>query len=782
MAYLPSDVRYAIRTLSRARGFTLAAVLTLALGIGANTAIFSLVYSVLLKPLPLREPGGLVAAWDTYFPLAPKVGISPLELESMERLSAVFAGAAWYRYVPRDMNLLTPGLPAMELHATFISPRLLPLLGAAPVLGRGFSATENPQSALLNYRLWKSRFGGDASIVGRAIHLDNQEFTVAGVMPPDFQFPEATDLWLPPGPLLGDELTNPVRHALGFVGRLRPGATEEQARTQIETAFRRLTAEHPKTSKGFGIRVAGLQADLTAGQRPALLLLMGAVGLVLLIACGNVAHLMLCRGSGRAREIAIRTALGAGVGRLVRQLLAECWLLAAMGGGLGLALAVWILRVLSPIPAPLNSAVLLFLFVVSLGAGTAFGLAPAWQAMKVDPIGAIKSASLGRGGSFTAGGTLVILEFAFALVVVIGAGILVKSFLRVAGVDLGFNPRHVLTLRIASPGGQDPGALFTRIKERLGALPGVENVALANALPLIANRANSLRFNVPGSPLVNPDSLPAAELWLVSPDYFAATRIPLRSGRWFNERDLNQPVVIVNQEMARRFWPGKDPVGSRFIIGPWSATPAWATIVGVAGDVRQFGLDAEPGMQMYFPALPLKYLVMRTAGDPLTLAAAVERELQAVDRNMAIADVRPMAELVAQSAGSRRWTTELLSAFAGLALVLALMGIYGVTAWTVAQRTREIGIRMALGADGRQVRTMVVRAGAKLCGLGLAMGVPAALLLRHFLSSLAFEVSTADPLIYGGAAVLMIVTALAASYLPARRASRVDPGVAIRWE
>lgn len=782
MRNLLRDLRYALRTLGRTPGFTIAAVLTLALGIGANTAIFSLVHAVILKPLPFRDPARLIAIWDTYLPLFPKLGVSPLEREAVEQQTDLFEQTAWYRYVPRNFNLIVPGSAAVEIHATFISSRLLPLLGVAPALGHAFSDTEPSQSVLLNHQFWKRRFGGNAGIIGKPIRLDDQQFIVAGVMPPAFEFPTSTDVWLPQGPLLNDELTNPVRHALGLVARLRPGATQAQASARMNAVFGRLAEAHSKTSKGFGIQISPLQDDLTANLRPALFLLWGAVGLVLLIACGNVANLLLSRAISRTKEVAIRTALGAGTGRLVGQLLTESFVLSAVGGALGLALGAWSLATLSPIKAPIDSAVLLFLTVISTGAGILFGLTPALQARRIDPMAAIKQVAAGHGQSSTTRSAVVILEFAFTLVVVVGAGILAKSFLRLMNVDPGFSPGGVLTLRLSWPPSQDANALFRRIEERLKPLPGIQSIAAANTLPLVANRANALRFNVPGSPLINPDALPIGQIRAVSPEYFRAMRIPVKSGRSFTERDLNQPVVIINESMARRFWPGEDPVGRKFVTGPWGPTQSWSTIVGVAGDVKQFGLDSETSMDLYFPSLTPTQLILRTSGDPLSLAGAVQREMQAMYPGLAVSDVRTMGQVLDESAESRRWTMALLSAFAGLALALALVGIYGVISWAVSQRTREIGIRMALGADRGQVLGMVIQYGARLCAIGLAIGLVGALALRRFLAGLTFDVSTADPMIYSGAALLMLAAALLACYLPARRACRVDPLVALRWE
>jgi putative ABC transport system permease protein len=782
MGELAQDIRYALRTLLRAPGFTAVAVLTLALGIGANTAIFSLVRAVILKPLPFRDPSRLIVAWDTYLPQFPRLGVSPAELDLWRKQTDLFEQTGWYRYVSLDLDLTAPGADAMEVHATFISPSLLPMLGVAPARGRTFGEHENPNTALISHRLWRTRFGGDPNVVGKTVRLSEQEFTIAGIMPATYRFPDFADVWLPPGPLLGDLITNPVRHGLGFVARLRPGIGEQQAATRLDLLSRQLAAEHPKTSTGFGMRVYGLQEDLTANIRPALLMLLGAVALVLLIACANVANLLLARASGRSREIAVRIALGAGAWRIVRQLLTESVVLAALGGALGLAIGEWGLSALAPVPTPLDSAVLAFLFGISIATGFAFGLAPAIQALDYNPNSAIKSGSVPGGGSGRMRGTLVVAELALALILVAGAGILMKSFVRLMRVAPGFDPRGLLTLRISIPPSRQPNELFHRIDERVRAMPGVDAVAAANALPLIASRGLSSRFNVPGSPLINPDALPAAQLRFVSPDYFQTMRIPILSGRAFTERDLNDVVVIINESMARKYWPGRDPVGQKYIFGVWGPSPTWATVVGVAGDVKQFGLDSEPSLDEYLPSLAPTYLIVHTKGDPRSLAGAVQQAIHDVDGDLPVSDVRTMEEVAAESAQTRRWTVGLLAAFAGLALTLALVGIYGVMAWSVSQRTREIGVRMALGARKDQVMAMVIRYGIKLSALGLAIGLAGAFAARRFLASLVFDVSTADPVIFAGAVVLMLAVAMLACYIPARRASRVDPLIALRWE
>ena len=528
-----TDVRFAIRSLRKTPGFTTVAVATLALGIGANTAIFSLVHSVILKPLPYRDPARLVVAWDTYLPNVERMGVSITEYQALQRPDRPLAADRLVWRNPNGSCADGPGCRGAAGSYELRFPQLFTLLSASPAMGRVFADREAPGSALLSYPLWQSRFGGDRAILGRPVRLSGQEYTVIGVMNPDFRMPDFAEIWLPAGPLMRDTLTNPVRHGLGFLARLTPGATLAQAQARMQSVAGRLAAQNPKTSTGWGMKMAGLQEDLTGNIRPALLMLLGAVALVLLIACANVANLLLSRASGRAREIAVRTALGAGAWRIVRQLLTESLLLAAAGAGLGLLLARAALRALSPVPAELDFVVLLFLVAVSLVTGILFGLAPALQALRSDHITIIKSGSRAGGGSNSLRGALVVAEFALAMILVAGAGMLVKSFLHLMNVDPGFEPRGLLTLHLNVPPSRDPVALFHRIEDRVLRLPGVESVASVNMLPLIATRAASSRFNVPGSPLIDPNSFPAAQIRTVSPDYFRAMRIPLRSGRPF---------------------------------------------------------------------------------------------------------------------------------------------------------------------------------------------------------------------------------------------------------
>jgi predicted permease len=782
---LLQDIRYAWRTLLRAPGFFSIAVATLALGIGANTAIFSLVHSVLFKPLPYREPSRLIIAWDAYLPQGkylpalPKIGVAPPELDLWRQQRDIFEETAWYRYVPMSMALTAPGAEALNVQAGFLSTDFLHVIGVAPALGRNFVAHES-NVALLSDRLWRTRFGSDTKIAGRTVRLNDDTFTVIGVMPASIKFPDWADLFLPEAALKTDELTNPVRHAMGFIGRLRQGVNSKEASARLTALSARLAAENPKTSTGWGMRVANLQEDLTADARPVLLMLLGGVALVLLVACGNVANLMLARASERAREIAVRSALGAGAWRIARQLFTESILLAVAGATMGLVLGGVGLRVLSPVETSFDTTVLLYVLAISVATGLAFGLAPVIQALRDDPNTVIKSGSAASGRHAGTGSALVVIEFAMAVVLVIGAGILSKSFSRLMDVRPGFNPQGLLTMRIAIPQSRDPEALFHRIEEGVNHLPGVDGFASTNVLPLTADHANVSRFNVPGSPVINPDALPAAQIRLVSPDYFGVMHIALRSGRTFNEHDLNEPVVIINQEMARTFWPGKDPVGEKFITGPWGPDPTWSTIIGVAGDVKQFGLDSEPSLDMYLPALYPTTVIVHTLGDPQSLIGPMRLAIQSIGPDLPLSDVRTMDQVVAESAGTRRGTVALLAAFAALALVLALVGVYGVMSWAVAQRTHEIGIRVAMGASARQILRSVILRGMKLSAIGVAIGLGGAFALRNFLASLIFEVSPSDPIVYAAVTALMLLVSFLACYVPARRATRVDPLTALR--
>ena len=775
------DSRYTLRVIRQNKSFSALVVFVLALGIGLNTAVFSIVHAVIIKPLPFRESSELLSVWDTYLPQFLKVGISPAELEAWQKQKDLFQQTAWYRYVSQDGALSATGSEPFAVHADFVSANLFPTLGVSPLVGRSFSPAEDPQSVLISEHLWRSRFAGDANVVGKTVRFNDRQLAVIGVMPSAAQFPDWADLWLPKGPLLGDELTNPVRHALGFLARLPSGVSEKQAADRITALSRQLARQHPQTSTGWGIRVSSLQTDLTENVRPTLLLLLGAASFLLLVACANVASLLLSRASARAKEMAVRVAVGATALRIIRQLVTESLLLALLGGACGLVVAKVALVFALPTQSHLEPTVVLFLVAISLLTGVFFGLAPATQTLRTDPQSIIKSGS-GTGAGATARAALVVFELALTMMLVIGAGILTKSFISLMKVDPGFDPKGILTVRILAPSSEKPAPLFHRLQQKLVSLPGVQSIATTNALPLIADRANTSRFNVPGSPLINPDALPAAQIRTASPDFFHAMKISLKAGRAFTEHDLNQPVVIINQTMAKRFWPRRNPVGIKFINGPWGPNPTWATIVGVAADVKQFGLDSEPTFDLYYPSLGGQYLIVKTNGDPSALKGLIQKTIHSIDPDLAVSDLRSMPEIASESALTRRWTMGLLSAFSAMALLLALVGIFGVTSWSVAQRTREIGIRMALGARREQVLLLVLRYGLKLTLLGLGFGIIASLVLRRTLANLVFGVSTGDPSIYASVAALMLLVALLACYVPARKAARVDPLNSLRHQ
>jgi putative ABC transport system permease protein len=780
--------------------FTVTVVLTLALGIGANTAIFTLVNSVLLHPLPFRDPARLVAIWDTYQPNFPKLGVSPLEYEEFRRQTDIFDEVARYRYVAigKETNL-TGGSEARRVQPTCVSSSLFPLLGIHPLMGRAFQPADDspnaPAIAVLGYRLWRDYFNANPNLIGSPIQLNGQAFTVVGILPADFRLPGWADLWLPQGQA-GDEITNPVRHSFGVIARLKPHVSLRQASSRLESIGQRLEREYPKTSKGFGLKVVGLQQDLAGNLRPALLVLFGAVTLVLLIACVNVANLLLSRAATRKREMAIRLALGAGRWRIVRQSLAECIKLSLAGGVAGLLLAYIGLRFLlrlvpadliDPTTIHLDAATLAFLLAVSLLTAVIFGVAPALEAARQDPSAGLKES--GRSITPAAGtlrNTLVVTEFALALVLLMGAGLLIHSFARLLHVNPGFQPSHVLTLRLqlspsAYPDSQKLKAFYERLETRLRSLPSITSVAATNAPPLATDRANLMRFAVPGSPVMRPDMYPVAQRHLITPDYFHTLGIPLR-GRTYTPRDLDQPYIIVNETMARTFWPGEDAVGKRFVIGPWGPNPAYSTVIGVAADVKHVGLEDQRSNDFYFLWYGPTYLLIKSATDPLALAPAVRREIHALDPTAPVSDFRSMEQVLDNSTGQRRFSTILLSIFAGLAVMLAVIGIYGIMSWSVAQRTQEIGIRMAVGADVRGIFQLILGRGLKLAIAGLAIGLAATLALTRFLTTMLFEISPHDPWILAGASLLMLAVTMAACYLPARRATRVDPIATLRTE
>ena len=669
------------------------------------------------------------------------------------------------------------------------------------MLGRAFQAADDAVNAapiaLLSHRLWLEYFNGNPNLIGAPIQLNGQAFTVVGVLPPGFRLPAWADLWLPQGQA-GDEITNPVRHGFGVIARLRPTVSIRQARARVESIAQRMEREHPTTSKGFGVTIAGLQEDLAGNVRPALLALLSAVAVVLLIACVNVANLMLSRAATRRREFAIRMALGAGRWRVMRQSLGESIQLSLAGGAAGLLLAYaglgFLMRLapaslIDPATVHIDATTLAFLSAVSLATGIVFGIAPALQVARQDPQEGLKDG----GRTFTRGvgvgrDALVIAEFALALTLLMGAGLFLISFARLVHVNPGFRSANVLTLRLQTQvdtqnyaNAQKLRGFYERMEQRLRSLPGVKDVAATNAPPLATERNNVMRFAVPGSPLMRPDVFPTAHRHLITPDYFSTLGIPLR-GRTYDARDLDGPYVIVNETMAQTFWPGEDAVGKRFVTGPFGPSPTWSTIVGVAADIKQIGLDSDRTNDFYFLWYGPTYLMIQTAGDPLGLAQAVRREIHALDPGIAVSDFRTVEQLVDASTGPRRFSTVLLSIFAALALVLAVIGIYGIMSWSVAQRTQEIGIRLAVGADSSGILKLILGRGLRLAAIGLAIGLAATLALTRVLEGQLFAISPHDPWVLTAVSLLMFGVTAAACYLPARRATQVDPIMTLRSE
>ena len=788
--------------LRRSPLFTLTVILTLALGIGANTAIFTVVNSILLRPLPYRDPARLVAIWDTYHPSYSKLGVSPAEYDEWARQTDLFEEVARYRYVAigKETNLIG-GREPIRVQPTCVSSSFFSILGVHPVLGRAFEAPDDAPNAapiaLLSHRLWLEYFNGNPNLVGAPVQLNGQAFTVVGVLPPDFRLPAFADLWLPQSQA-GDEISNPVRHGFGVIARLRPNVSIQQARVRLDSIAERLQRDHPATSKGFGVTIAGLQEDLAGNLRPALLMLLGAVALVLLIACVNVANLMLSRAATRRREYAIRIALGAGRWRVMRQSLAESIQLSLAGGAAGLLLAYagldFLLRLapsglIDPTTVHIDTATLAFLSTVSLVTGIAFGIAPALQASRQDPQEGLKDG----GRTFTPGSgvgrdALVIAEFALTLALLMGAGLFIHSFARLLHVNPGFQPANVLTLRLQlqfsaqlEQNAQELKTFYERLEPRLRSLPGVTAVAATNAPPFATERNNVMRFAVLGSARMRPDIFPLAHRHLVTPDYFRTLGIPLR-GRTYSARDLNEPLVIVNETMARTFWPGEDAVGKRFITGPLETPPSWSTVIGVAADVKQIGLDSERTNDFYFLWYGPTYLMIQTEGDPLSLAPSVRREIQAVDPTAPVSDFRTMEQLLESSTGPRLFSTVLLSIFAGLALVLAVIGIYSMMSWSVAQRTQEIGIRLAVGADSSGIFKLILGRGLKLSAVGLAIGLAVTFAFTRVLAGQLFEISPHDPWVLTAVSFSMLLVTAAACYLPALRATQVDPITTLRSE
>src|SRR5262245_28369321 len=810
---LIQDLRYSARTLVKNPGFTAVAVLTLALGIGANTAIFSVVNGVLLRALPYYEPERLVMVWadrpilqaQTGLPDFPVTGADFVDWRNQNQVFENMAAMVAFR------SNLTGGGEPESVVALRASANLFPLLGARLAVGRGFSPEEDQAGAtrvvVISHGLWQLRHGADPNLIGQKIILDNEAYTVIGVTAPDFQFPRrgevpgtyligATkpDLYLPIA-FTQEQMNDRRGNRLMVIARLKPGVSLGQASADMNAIARRLTEQYPQTNTDKGARIAPLQRQAVGKARTALLVLLGAVGFVLLIACANVANLLLARAAGRQKEMAIRAALGAGRWRVVRQLLSESLLLAISGGAAGLLLAwggVKLLLSIAPENLPrmydirLDIRVAGFTLLVSLLTGIVFGLLPALQASKIN-----LSMTLKEGGRDAAGllrrrlrGFLVVSEVALAFMLLIGAGLLIRSFARLTEVDPGLDPRSVLTMNMLLPAKYSDGlsaAFFQQTLERVRALPGVEAAATVVPLPL-SGAHGSAAFRIEGRPSPREEAFNAG-VRIISPDFFNTFRVPLVNGRLPAESDGAKapPVVVVNESLARNYFANEDPLGRRIII--FGGTRA---IVGVVGDVKHSALDEEAKAEIYMPMaqVPTRYmsLTVRVSGDPMQMLAAVRGQVWAGDKDLPIFSIETMERLMDKSVAARRFNLLLLGVFALVGLALASVGLYGVMSYTVTQRTREIGVRMAMGAQRGDVLRMVVGEGMKLALIGALLGLGGALALTRLLKTLLFGVSATDPLTFIVIATALIIVALLACWIPARRAASMDPQVSLRVE
>ncbi|HEX7316913.1 MAG TPA: ABC transporter permease [Pyrinomonadaceae bacterium] len=798
---LGQDLRYGLRTMRREPGFAAVAVLTLALGIGANTAIFSVINAVLLRPLPYRDPARLVTVLhDGWKPVAPANFLDWREQSSS--FESMAAAQLW--------SLTLTGLDRPEqLDLLQTSAEMFQVLGVDAALGRTYGAGEDQPGRdhviVLSHGFWQRRFGGARDVVGRQVTLDGEPYTVVGVMPPDFQFAPfwAThaEAWLPLN--LGKRVSDRRGQSLRVFARLKPGVTLTQSQAEMETINQRLAEQYPRENEGLTVAVDPLHEKVVGKSRPALLIILGAVGFVLLIACANVTNLMLAKSALRQREIAVRIALGAGRWRVVRQLLTESLLLSVAGGAAGLLLAYWsnaALASLGPDTLPrvrtasLDAGVLLFTLGLSVCVGLLFGLAPALRSTKSDLTESLKSRAQGsaRGRRHElVRQFLVVGEVAMTLMLLVGGGLMMRSFLRLTSVDPGFDPHGVTTatVRLAGPRyatDEQRAAFFQRLTTQLGSVPGVKSASAINHLPL-GGDVWTFGFTVEGRPAPLDGERPSAVYRVVRPDYFRAVGASLLKGRDFTERDdASAPgVIIVNEALARRQWPGEEPLGKRITLN--GERPKSREVVGVVRDLKQGEWASAPQPEMYLPHLQdasprSMTLVVRAAPGAPEIGPEVRRAVWEIDRDLPVSQVRSMDEVVAASVGQQRFNTLLIGLFAATALMLATVGVYGVMSHAVAQRTHEIGVRMALGARGRHVLGMIIRQGLVLTLIGLAVGVAGALALMRVMNSLLYEVSATDPLVFGGVAATLTLTALFACYVPARRAMKVDPVIALRHD
>ena len=797
------DLRYALRSFLKSPGFTAVAVLALALGVGANTAIFSVVYALLLKPLPYHDPDRLVVIWEHNLPRDRRNNVvSPGNYLHWRELNTSFTEMSAVSMTFR--TAYTGDGEPEELPLQIVNATLFPMLGVNAARGRVFTADDDkpqaPPVALISDRLWKRRFNADPGVVNRAVRLDGTSSTIVGVMPPGFSILDTTiDVWTPAG--FSAEARTPRGRWMMVVARLKDAVPVEQAQTDMTRVAAQLTQMFPEIDTGWTARVVPLAEELSGGLRPALYVMLGAVGCVLLIACANVANLLLARATTRKRELAVRAALGAGRARLARQMLAESLVLAAAGTAAGLVFAWWSLRVLRSATAAsgavqrledagLNGWVLVFALGVACASALIFGIVPALTAAGVSLTDTLKEG--GRTGTGARGArarqTFVVVEIALALVLLVGAGLLARSFWTLSRVESGFDASRTVTMKVSLPSAayrERPAmiAFFDRLFERIEAIPGVRASGGVSYLPLNGLGA-ATSFTVEGVPAPKPGEEPVADVRVATHDYFTAMGIPLLKGRLFDGRDTAPGTrrIIVSDSLVKKTMGDVDPIGRRIVLSWNDKGPD--EIIGVVGDIRATSLETEPRPATYLPptrfAYPFMSVVVRTASDDVAVVPAIIRAVRDLDPDVPVSDVRAMNEVVSRSTAQRRLTMLLLTLFAALALVLAAVGIYAVISYSVTQRTQEIGIRMALGAARTAVMRMVLRQAMTLALVGVAAGAAGAWALTRLMQKLLFGIEPSDPLTFAAVAVLLSAIAAAAAAIPALRATRVDPAIALR--
>ncbi|MDP2577135.1 MAG: ABC transporter permease [Candidatus Palauibacterales bacterium] len=796
---LTQDMRQAGRLLLKNRGFAAVVILTLALGVGVNTAIFSVVNGVLLKPLAFSEPEQLVALGEGQLDGSPdELGsTSAASFFAWQEQATSFSGMGGWS--SGQGTLTGRGEPQTLSYVGEVGV-LFAVLGRAPLLGRTLVEGDEESDAelvvVLSYSSWQRLFGGDVGAIGQSLTLNGRPRTVVGVMPPDFRFPDGSvDVWLP-YQFSGEFRANRDQYFLQAIARLRPGETVEGARAEMETIASRLRTEHALFNTDLRINVLPFRSTLVADVRTRLWVLMGAVGFLLLITCANLANLFLAKASGRREEIAVRNALGADRGRLVRQLLTESLVLSVAGGAAAVLVGFAVLKLLmATLPGGLprteeiglDPLVLLFTLAIALVSGLAFGIVPALQLSKMGPGGALREgtrSSARRGWSRSA---LVVSEVALALMLLAGAGLLVRSFGLLQKVDPGLRTENLLTFSVAV--GESRPEFFATSLERIESLPGVRSAAIVSRLP-VSGRGVGAWFNIFSRPLPEGETPPAVPYRVISPGYFETAGIPLIRGRPLTAADRldGQRSVVISESLAKNFWPDGDPIGEKIYLGaPDNRLFEDATIVGIVGDTKDAGLDSDPLLNIYVPHAMMPYwrefsFVIRTEAAPTAVARAARSEIRALDASLPITSMRTMEDVLGESVASARWSMMLLGSFAGIALALAALGVFGVLSYVVTQRTRELGIRIALGATSQQIEGMVVRQGMTVALLGVVLGLGGGLATTRLMSSMLYGITSSDPLTYGVVLTLLVSIAGLAVYLPARRATRVDPMLALRAE